>query len=138
MANKNAVIGGGFHHVAFAVANFDAAVAFYKGLGFTEKLSWGEGTGRAIMLDTGDGNYMELFERTKQPPVTEEGTMLHIAFRTTNTVAATERVRKAGYAVTVEPKDHLIPSRPFPIPVKLSFFTGPDGEVIEFFQNDVS
>ena len=37
--------------------------------------------------------------------------------------------------VTIEPKDVVIQSRPSPCPVRLAFCKGPDGEVIEFFQN---
>ena len=81
---------------------------------------------------------MELFERVNQAPVTEEGTMLHIAFRTTDAKAATERVRAAGYPITIEPKAIVIPGQPLLVPVTIAFFTGPDGEVIEFFENDVT
>ncbi len=131
--------GGGFHHVALRVRDYDKSVQFYTAvLGCAPTVTWGEKPARGALLDTGDGNYMELFERPDQPPVKEEGTILHIAFRTTDTNAATARVRAAGFPITVEPKDHLIESRPFAIPVRLSFFIGPDGEVVEFFQNDVS
>ncbi|GEM_PF-6146594 len=40
--------------------------------------------------------------------------------------------------VTVEPKDVEIPSRPQPTPVRLAFFEGPDGEVIELFHNETT
>jgi catechol 2,3-dioxygenase-like lactoylglutathione lyase family enzyme len=48
------------------VRDFDRSVAFYTDvLGFTKKIEWGQKPGRAVMLDTGDGNYFELFERPK-------------------------------------------------------------------------
>ena len=54
--------GGGFHHIAMQVKDFDASLQFYtEGLGFTPTVAWGEGSQRAVMLDTGDGNYFELF-----------------------------------------------------------------------------
>ena len=128
--------GGGFHHIAMRVHDFDASVRFYTdALGFREKISWGEDDGRAIMLDTGDGNYVELFAGGTPDPK-PEGAVLHFAFRTTDTDAAIERVRSAGAEVTVEPKDVDIPSRPHNTPVRIAFCKGPDGEIIEFFQND--
>jgi glyoxylase I family protein len=38
--------GGGFHHVAVRVPDFDAAMRFYQDvLGFTEKIAWARATG---------------------------------------------------------------------------------------------
>ena len=42
-------------------------------------------------------------------------------------------VREAGYLITVEPKDVVIPSQP-EFPVRVAFCNGPVGEEIEFFQ----
>ncbi len=141
MANKNAVIGGGFHHVAFAVANFDAAVAFYQGLGFTEKVSWGEGTSRAIMLDTGDGNYVEIFARGKAEE--PEGRLLHFAIRTPDTDAAHKLALSLGAVETMAPKTVDIQNTskaglPAVVPVRISFVRAPGGEVVEFFQNELT
>ena len=138
MAGHNdAIGGGGFHHIAMRVQDFDASVAFYtEGLGFKEKIAWGEGDKRAIMLDTGDGNYLELFAGGDEPK--PEGAVLHFALRTSDTDTAIERARDAGAEVTVEPKDVTIESRPAPTPVRLAFCKGPDGEIIEFFQNDTT
>ena len=86
------------------------------------------------MLDTGDGNYIELFAGGSKEPK-PEGVILHFALRTDNCDAALERARAAGMQVTMEPKDVEIPSTP-PTPVRIAFCKGPDGEVIEFFQND--
>ena len=38
----------------------------------------------------------------------------------------------------MEPAAIDIPSRPGPTPVRIAFFKGPDGEVIELFQNEVT
>ena len=134
MTGHNTKIGGGgFHHLAIKVRDFDASMRFYRdALGFTEKISWGEGDNRAVMLDTGDGNYIEMFAGGSIEPK-PEGIYMHVAFRTDDCDAAIEKARAAGAEVTVEPKDVVIQSNP-PSPVKIAFCKGPDGEVIEFFQ----
>ena len=137
MKGTNSTIGGGgFHHVAIRVFDFERSVKFYKEiLGFTEKIRWGEAEKRGIMLDTGDGNYVEIFAGgTKEPK--PEGCWFHIALRTNNCDAAIERARAAGMEVTFETKDVLIPSSPEPTPIRIAFFKGPDGESVEFFQNE--
>ena len=136
MAGKNAVLGGGgFHHLAMKVRDFDAAVRFYKALGFTEKISWGEGNGRAIMLDPGDGNYLEIFAGGPAEPK-PDAALVHFALRTSNCDAALACARAAGAQVTMEPKSVDIPSQPVKTPVHIAFCKGPGGEVIEFFQNE--
>jgi glyoxylase I family protein len=139
--SNKALGGGGFHHVAIRASDFDATVRFYtQALGFVEKIRWGEGDKRAIMLDTGDGNYLEIFAGRKQSLPTDscEPPILHIAFRTSNTDEAIARARAAGAHVTIEPKDVTIQSTPQPTPVRLAFCKGPDGEIIEFFQNETT
>jgi len=134
MTGKNEKIaGGGFHHVAIKVRDFDATLKFYvDGLGFEKKISWGEGENRAAMLDTGGGNYMEVFAGGKDEPK-PEGAYLHVAFRTDDCDKALERARAAGAEVTMEPSDVTIGSVP-PTPVRIAFCKGPDGEIIQFFQ----
>ena len=129
---NQAIGGGGFHHVAMRAKDFDAVVKFYtEGLGFREQLRWGEGDGRAIMLDSGDGSCLEVFAGGKGPA--PEGTYLHVALNTDNCDAAICRARSAGAKVTMEPKSLAIPANP-PLPVRIAFCTGPEGETIEFFQ----
>lgn len=134
MSGRNEKIGGGgFHHVALRVKDFDASVKFYTGgLGFKKNISWGEGDNRAIMLDTGDGNYLEIFAGGKDE-IKPEGAILHMAFRSDNCDAAIECARAAGAEVTMEPTDVEIKSGP-PTKVRIAFCKGPDGEVLEFFQ----
>ncbi|WP_256257762.1 MULTISPECIES: VOC family protein [unclassified Paenibacillus] len=129
---SNAILrGGGFHHVAIRVFDFEGTIRFYSDvLGFTVRHQWGEGDKRAVLLDTGDGNYLEVFAGGKegQKP---EGAFLHLALRTEDVDGVTERARAAGAEVTVEPKNVELGG----IPVRLSFFKGPDGELIELFQS---
>lgn len=138
---SNSILGGGgFHHVAIRVTDFDRTIAFYTDvLGFRERIAWTSGETRAIMLDAGDGNYLEVFSGAKRaagehPP---EGTIIHFALRTTDLDGALERARAAGMEVTMEPKSLDIPSDP-PTPVRIAFFKGPDGEVVELFQNELT
>jgi glyoxylase I family protein len=127
---NNRVIGSGFHHVAIRVHDFDASVKFYtEVLGFTERVRWGEGNGRGILLDTGDGNYLEIFAGGAPGPK-PEGAFLHLALRTDNVDKAIEVARAAGMEVTVEPKDVSLGT----VPARIAFFKGPDGEIIELFQ----
>ncbi|MNY15133.1 Glyoxalase-like domain protein [compost metagenome] len=126
--------GGGFHHVALRANDFDATVKFYtEGLGFVEKNNWGEGDKRAVLLDSGDGNYMEVFAGGSGEPQ-PEGYFFHVAFRSDNVDAAVEVAVAAGAIVTVAPKDTILGVNP-PTPVRIAFVKGLNGEIIEFFQS---
>lgn len=145
-ANK-VIGGGGFHHLAIRVSDFDATLKFYvEGLGFKRRYGWGEDgrskgekDSRAAMLDSGDGNYMEVFAggtRKEGDPIPEE-LFLHVAFRTDDCDAALERARQAGGMVTIEPKSVVPPHADEPAETfRVAFLRGPDGELIEFFQNE--
>ena len=130
----------GFHHAALRARDFDASVKFYReGLGMTPTIAWGQGDGRAVMLDAGNGNHMEVFAggaaRPARDPKDPEPLLLHLAFRTRSCDASFARARTAGAAVVAEPKTVTIPSDP-PTTVRIAFCTGPDGETLEFFQDD--
>lgn len=134
MGNNSVIGGGGFHHIAIRVHDFEASVKFYnEAFGFKERIRWGEGDGRAIMLDTGDGNYLEIFAGGSKEQK-REGSIIHMAFRTDDVAHAIEVVRAAGAEITVEPKDIVISDNPA-TPVRIAFCKGPDGEIIEFFQS---
>ncbi len=131
---NQAIGGGGFHHVAIKTRNFDESISFYtRGFGFVPKVEWGKTPRRAVMLDTGDGNYLEVFEDLQYDPQ-PNGVHIHFALRTSDCDAAIERARAAGAEITKEPTDIEIPSSP-PTSVRLAFCKGPEGAVIEFFQN---
>jgi glyoxylase I family protein len=134
MGKINKLGGSGFHHVAIRASNFEATVRFYtEGFGFTERLSWGEGDGRAVLLDTGDGDYLEVFAGGV-PGDKPEGAIIHMAFRTDDVAMAVETARAAGAEITVEPKDVVVSQSPA-TPIRIAFCKGPDGEIIEFFQS---
>ena len=88
---------------------------------------------KIVLLDIGDGSYIELFQPTTSTPAlgspAANDPTTHIALTASDTRAATAHVR-AGYLVTVEPKEVRLDT----INAVISFFVGPNGEVIEFFQ----
>jgi glyoxylase I family protein len=143
--NNAALQGGGFHHIAIRAYDFEATLKFYiEGLGFRRVYGWGadgraqgERDGRAVMLDTGDGNYLEVFAGGTRPHGEDvpEGALLHFALRTTDCAAALERARTAGATVTMETKTVAIKGDT-PMDFCIAFVKGLDGEIIEFFQND--
>ena len=136
MSGKNKkIVGCGFHHVYMRVRDLEKSLKFYiEGLGFVERVSWGEGLQKMVLLDTGDGNYLEM---SQGEPANTDGAFLHVALRADDCDAALEAARAAGAEVTMEPRDVTLPSDP-PIPVRIAFFKGPDGEVIELFQNEAT
>lgn len=137
MPHTNPVLNAaGIHHVALRTAHFDRSVAFYTDtLGCAPKMQWGDPGSRAVMLDVGDGNYVEVFERGEPDAVDSEARILHFCLRCTNIEAVIERVRAAGCEITVEPKtvpiQNRVPGGKADITLNLAFFKGPDGEIVE-------
>lgn len=122
----------GFHHVAIAASDFDRSVTFYTTtFGCTSFRSWGEVGDRATMLDLGNGNYLEIFERTDESH--DQGRILHFAVRVDDCRAIHNAALTAGGTESRPPKEIDIPSTPV-YPVTISFVFGPDGEEIELFQ----
>lgn len=127
----------GFHHTALHSGGFDASVSFYVDvLGLTERIAWGEAPNRAVMLDAGGNCFIEIFEKPERAPA-DTAPILHFALRTDDCHGMLERVRAAGREVTMEPKDVLIDSSIGPVPVRIAFFKGPDGEIVELFENAI-
>nr|WP_320131740.1 VOC family protein [uncultured Holophaga sp.] len=122
----------GFHHVAMETADFERSVRFYQeAFGFRVRTAWGEGQGRGIMLDTGDGSCLELF--AKGQGLRPSGGWVHIALRTSDCRASLERALSRGATPLQELKEIRIPGRPV-LPARIAFVKGPDGEEIELFE----
>jgi glyoxylase I family protein len=143
MPGNNAILGGGgFHHVAIKVHDFDLTMRMYtEAFGFVPRVQWQAKTDaadkRAAMLDVGDGNYLEIFAggqvRTPANAAECDAALIHWAFRTTKLDEVIERARAAGFKVTIEPKT-VAPAGC--APARIAFCHGPDGEVFEFFEGD--
>jgi glyoxylase I family protein len=136
MSNTNNKIKGcGFHHVSMSVKDLDKSRKFYsEGLGFIERFSWGKEPKRILLMDTGDGNYFEISQGDSNHSRTE-GVFRHLALRVNDCKVAIELARNAGAEVTMEVRDVMLSSDP-PMQIRIAFFKGPDGELIELFEND--
>lgn len=137
-----------FHHVALRATDFDRTVKFYtEGLGFTVHFEFAVPgrIDRAAFLDAGDGRYVEIFgpdstvqsEGRRREPGEDrtEGALLHFCLRVADTDAAYARALAAGAQSRVAPRVGQLRSDP-PVEVRIAFVTGPEGEVIEFFQSE--
>ena len=124
------------HHVALRATDFDKSFAFYtKVIGLKPEISWGEGDKRAAMLAfDGDGR-IELFAGGKAGEHGEPiaGQWLHFAFEVEDVRKMYDDAIAAGCTSRTAPKEVIIDSKPYQLPVDLAFVLGPDGEVIEFF-----
>ena len=132
MANLK-IPGAGSHHLAVSAADFDRSLQFYtEGLGMEPIAFWGEGDSRAALLDIGDGSHIELFAGgTADAQVNEK--FMHFAIRTTDPDTAFANAIAAGAREKMPPTTLDIPADP-PMPVRIAFVYGPDGEVLEFFR----
>ncbi len=131
MANQPKITG--IHHVALkcqGVEHFEKTVHFYHEiLGLSLLRSWGKEEKAAVMLDTGAG-ILEIFANGTDR--LGAGALRHIALAVEDTDVCVEAVRAAGYEITQEPNDIVIPSNP-KCPARIAFCIGPVGEELEFF-----
>jgi glyoxylase I family protein len=136
----NPILGdAGFHHVSVKTRDWAATRRFYvETLGCTEKVGWRAAPQRAALFDTGNGNYVEVFEDLVHQPA-PGGAIGHFALRTTRLDEVAARIRAAGYRITVEPKSvTLTTTGGTPLPIRIFFCEGPNGEILEFFQNELT
>ena len=133
VGSKNQAMAGlGCHHIAIQTHDWDASEKFYiEVMGMEKTVEFIGGGRRIALLDIGDGSHLELFEPTADlENAAANDTLTHFALTTTDITAALERVRAAGMEITREATDVNLGG----VNATIAFFTGPSGEVIEFFQ----
>lgn len=136
LGTTNKVIaGGGCHHIALQTRDWEASLKLYRDvLGMPVVAQFGTPERKVWLLDMGDGSHMELFEPTADTPAPDADVpndpIFHFALTTSDTEGSTQIVREAGYEITVEPKTLQLGD----MTVTISFFNGPSGESVEFFQ----
>ena len=122
----------GFHHAAIKAADFQKTLDFYlNGLGFKMVRDWSTPEKSACMIDIGDGGMLEIFSGGTTE-AHEEEKWLHLAFSVDDPDAAYEAAIAAGATSHIAPKDLLIQAET-PLPVRLAFVRGLNGELLEFF-----
>ncbi len=98
-------------------------------LGLPLVRSWGEPKVEGLMYGAGT-SLIEIFPNAEED--LPQGAIRHFALATDDVDSIVETVRKAGYAVTMEPGDIEIMSKPS-LPARIAFIIGPVGEEIELF-----
>lgn len=110
------------------------------GLGFSPKLEWGEAPRRAAMLDLGDGNYFEIFERepsNNSNSEERESSAMHFCVRVQNCDDAVATAVAAGAEVTMAPTAVDFAGKLAHDQPRIAFVKAPGGIIVEFFQSDV-
>ena len=140
---SNDIIKGlGYAHMAISAKDFDKSLAFYKALGMTVYTAWGEGDSRIALLDTGNGDLIELFAKpdlnTDKVATPEDGNpFLHFAFSAQNVDEAYRIALEAGATPLKPPAELPLKANPISLTLRIAFVKGPSGEELEFFKTVV-
>lgn len=124
----------GFHHVALDTDKYDLSYKFYtEVLGFKEKISWHmDEDHRAVMLDAGNDNILELFEKDSVKE-RNQGYFVHIALNVDSTDEVFKKVKEYGAEITMEPEEVKIEGSSS-MSLRIAFFKGPNGELFELVE----
>ena len=118
----------GLAHIGIFVKDIDKSIDYYKRLGFT--LDKQEQTSiRLAFLSAGDC-LIELLEQKKGEPPRAKGAVDHIAMVVDDIEAAVENAKIQG----IDIDSSQINFMPILGGIKNVFFTGSDGEKLEFFE----
>ena len=121
-----------FHHIGLKCADLQKSLEFYRALGLTEIVRWGEGEGEIVMLELGDGGRIELFANGGDE-YSVNGKWVHFAIGTDDVDGMFEKAIQAGATPLILPKTVPLSSKPEPMAIHIAFVKGPDGEELEFF-----
>ena len=128
----------GLHHVALRVKSLDASLALYRDLlGLKPAAGFVIRDQRFVLLDCGNGGHLELVEG--QPPQrgSEDGDVLwHLCLGVQGLDEVLSRVEAAGFEVTMQPLDVDLENTVGDgmLHIRIGFFRGPDGELVELFE----
>ena len=121
----------GLHHVALTAADLQKTIDFYTHVfGFTVVRRWGDEK-PAAMLDMGDGSLLEIFSGGNSE-IDDQGKWLHIAVAAEDTDAVYQAALEAGAVSHMVPTDIVIEADN-PLPARIAFVCGLNGELIEIF-----
>jgi catechol 2,3-dioxygenase-like lactoylglutathione lyase family enzyme len=123
----------GIHHIALVTNDFNRSMEFYKKLGLTPYIGWGEGSKRIQLMTIGNGAYLEIFANG-DGDTTEPKRFIHLALQVKDVDAAYQTALAAGAQPKIAPKVVELDSDPVKGTLNCAFVFGPDGEVIEFFR----
>jgi len=123
------------HHVTVNTNDIEASMKLYQDvLGMSQVTKFSLPDKEVYLLDIGDDSHIELFHVPDSSSNTAaehcEHPLQHIALATSDTEGSIEKVRAAGYSVTMEPVTLDLGN----LSAKIAFFIGPSGEEIEFFE----
>ncbi len=128
--------GGGIHHIAVRTTDPEASLGLYRDVLGMAVVKEHEVPGkRLLLLDTGNGSHIELAvpQESAAPANAAEANhpLQHIALTTTDVPGVIERVRTAGYEITVEPRQVQLGESL----TTIAFFKGSAGELIELYSS---
>ncbi len=128
----------GFHHVAFRVKDFEAALKFFiDGLGLKVCKTWTmKKTGkRAAIISCGGDSFIEIFGSGVDGDSYDDKGMYHFALRTDDVEAAHQLALDHGATEDMPPTRVTINMDQGATDVTISFVQSPVGIIIEFFEN---
>lgn len=118
-------------HIGVRVKDMDASVAFYTnviGMRLVNRVRLNEELELAFLSLPGDERVQIELIGNGNDSIPDRGKVDHIAFTVSDIEAEAERLKKAGVRVLDDQPRAILDG------VKIFFFTGPDGEVLELFQ----